>query len=74
MIAKDPRVLGSSLENRLQPRLAQVQEAGIPLDTGTINRMAKLTDDQWSTSLAFQKTKQLKQKLQDRYKRKLPTT
>jgi hypothetical protein len=48
------------------PRLAQVQEAGIPLDTGTINRMAKLTEERWSISLAFQKTKLLKQKLQDR--------
>jgi hypothetical protein len=66
MIAKNPRVLNSSLENRLKPRLAQVQEAGIPLDTGTISRMAKYTAEQWSISLAYQKTKLLKQQLQDR--------
>ena len=66
MIAKDPRNLGSSLENRLKPRLAQVQEAGIPLDTGTISRMAKYTGERWSTGLAYQKTKLLKQQLKDR--------
>ncbi len=65
-IAKDPSLLGYSLENRLKPRLAQVQEAGIPLDTGTITRMAKLTEERWSISLASQKTKLLKQQLQDR--------
>jgi hypothetical protein len=66
MIAKNPRVLCSSLENRLKPRLAQVQEAGIPLDTGTISRMAQYPVDGWSKSLAYQKTKLLKQQLQDR--------
>jgi hypothetical protein len=66
IIARDPLLLGSSLEKRLKPRLAQVQEAGIPLDTGTITRMAKYTDEQWSIGLAFQKTKLLKQQLQNR--------
>jgi hypothetical protein len=66
MFAKDPSLLGYSLENRLKPRLAQVQEAGIPLDTGTITRMAKNTEDRWSRSLAYQKTNLLKQQLQDR--------
>jgi hypothetical protein len=65
-IAKSPSLLGSSLENRLQPRLAQVQEAGIPLDTGTISRMAKYTDEQWSKGLAYQNTKLLKQQRKDR--------
>jgi hypothetical protein len=65
-IAMDPILLGYSLENRLKPRLAQVQEAGIPLDTGTISRMAKYTDERWSTGLAYQKTKLLKQQLKDR--------
>ncbi len=66
IIARDPILLGSSLENRLKPRLAQVQEAGIPLDTGTITRMAKLTEEGWSMSLAYQKRKLLKQQLKDR--------
>jgi hypothetical protein len=66
MNAKNPRVLGSSLENRLKPRLAQVQEAGIPLDTSTISRIAVYTEEEWSKGLAFQKTKLLKQQLQDR--------
>jgi mTERF domain-containing protein len=65
-IAKYPSLLGYSLENRLQPRLAQVQEAGIPLDTGTISRMATFAEERWSISLAFQKTKLLKQQLKDR--------
>jgi hypothetical protein len=65
-IAMDPILLGYSLENRLKPRLAQVQEAGIPLDTGTISRMAKYTGERWSTGLAYQKTKLLKQQLKDR--------
>jgi hypothetical protein len=66
MIAKNPRILGSSLEKRLKPRLAQVQEAVIPLDTATITRMAQYTEKQWSIGLAYQKTKLLKQQLQDR--------
>jgi hypothetical protein len=65
-LAKSPSLLGASLENRLKPRLAQVQEASIPLNTGTINRMAKYTDEQWSTGLASQKTKLLRQQLEDR--------
>jgi hypothetical protein len=66
MIAKNPRVLNSSLEKRLKPRLAQVQEAGIPLDTGIISRIAVYTEEQWSAGLAYQTTKLLKQQLQDR--------
>jgi hypothetical protein len=60
-----------SLENWLKPRLAQVQEAGIPLNTGTISRMAKYIEERWFISLAYQKTKLLKQQLQQ--DRKLPT-
>jgi hypothetical protein len=66
MTAKNPRVLGSSLENRLKPRLAQVLEAGISLDTGIVSRMAQYTEEQWSISLASQKTKLLKQQRKDR--------
>jgi hypothetical protein len=66
VIAKNPSLLSYSLKNRLKPRLAQAQVVGIPLDTGTIARMAKYTDEQWSTGLAFQKTKLLNQKLEDR--------
>jgi mTERF domain-containing protein len=61
LILKDPRVLGASLEKRLKPRLAEAQEAGIFIDTGILKRMANYTEDLWSKSLAFQKTK-----LQDR--------
>ncbi len=74
MIAKNPICLMYSLENRLKPRLAQVLEAGIPLDTRTMTRMATNTEERWSISLAYQKTKLLKQQLKDRWQRKLPTT
>jgi hypothetical protein len=60
MIAKRPSLLGYSLEKRLKPRLAEAREAGIPIDTGTVQRMAKYTEDKWSNGLAFQKTKLLK--------------
>ncbi len=58
IIATSPSLLDSSLEKRLKPRLADCQEAGIPIDTGTVQRMAMNTEDLWSNGLAFQKTKQ----------------
>jgi hypothetical protein len=63
LIAKDPRILGSSLEHRLKPRLVECQEAGIPVDTGTIRRIAKLTELGWSNSMISQKNKLLKKQL-----------
>ena len=59
MIATSPALLGSSIEKRLKPRLAECQEAGIPIDTGTVQRMAKNTEDQWSISVEFQKDKRI---------------
>jgi hypothetical protein len=47
----------NSRENRLKSRLAEIQKAGIPIDTGTISRMAQYTEDKWSISMAFQKDK-----------------
>jgi hypothetical protein len=64
LIAKDPRILGSSLENRLKPRLLECQEAGIPVDTGTLQRIAKYTELGWSNGMIFQKNKLLKKQLQ----------
>jgi hypothetical protein len=66
LIAEDPRILGSSLEHRLKPRLVECQEAGIPVDTGTVQRMAKQTEFVWSNSMTFQKNKLLKAQLQGR--------
>jgi hypothetical protein len=59
-------MLSASLEKRLKPRLAESQEEGIFIDTWLLNRMAKYAEDLWSKSLAFQKTKRLKEQLQDR--------
>jgi hypothetical protein len=66
LILKYPSILGSSLENRLKPRLVECQEAGIPVDTGTIQRIAKYTELDWSNSMIFQKNKLLKEQLQGR--------
>jgi hypothetical protein len=46
--------------------LAEAREAGIPIDTGTISRMAKLTEDQWSSSMIYQTSKLLEQELHTR--------
>jgi hypothetical protein len=59
MIANRPCLLGYSLENRLIPRLCECQEAGIPMDTGTIQRIACYTEFEWSNSIIFQKKKLL---------------
>jgi hypothetical protein len=58
IIATSPSLLDSSLEKRLKPRLADCQEAGVPIDTGAVQRMTKSTEDDRSNSLAFQKTNQ----------------
>jgi hypothetical protein len=60
-IAKSPRLLDFSLEKRLKPRLAECQKADVPIATGTVQLIAKRTEDEWSSSVAFQKTKLLKQ-------------
>ena len=65
-ITNSPRLWGASLENRLKPRLAEAQEAGIPIDTAANYRMAGYTEFAWSNSMIFQKTKLLKEKLRDR--------
>jgi hypothetical protein len=66
LIANNPSMLGYSLEKRLKPRLAECQEAGVPIDTGTLIRIAKHAEDEWSSSMAFQNTKPLKQQLLNR--------
>jgi tmRNA-binding protein len=58
-LMKDPSVIGRSLEKRLKPRLAEVREAGIPLDSGTLSRMAKYTEEKWSASMTYQKKRLL---------------
>jgi hypothetical protein len=57
LIANDPRILGSSLENRLKPRLVECQEAGVPVDTATMKRIAIYTELMWSNSMIFRKNK-----------------
>jgi hypothetical protein len=59
LLIKDPSFLSRSLEKRLKPRLAEVREAGIPIDSGTLSRMAKCTQDGWSASMAYQEKRLL---------------
>ena len=54
LLARNPRLLGSSLEKRLKPRLAEAQEAGLTIDAKCLQRMAKYTEDRWTTSLEYQ--------------------
>ena len=57
-------ILGVSIEKRLKPRLAKVQEAGIPTDSsGTLSRMAIYTEEHWSTSVEYQKKRLRRGKL-----------
>jgi hypothetical protein len=44
-LMKDPSVLDRSLEKWFKPRLAEVQEA-----SGTLSRIAKRPEEQWSAS------------------------
>jgi hypothetical protein len=46
-------LLGTSLEYRLKPRLAEAHRAGILIDRETLSRMAKNTDKQWTKSLVY---------------------
>jgi hypothetical protein len=73
-IANNPRVTCSSLENRLKPRLVEFQEAGVLIDTGTIQGVATCPESQWSNSMIFQKKQlPLEEQLQrGRQERKLP--
>ena len=63
LIVEKPRLLSASLENRLTPRLAEVREAGVPVDKGIIARMAVSTAERWSTSMVSRKKMLLKTQL-----------
>jgi hypothetical protein len=55
LVTNSPTLLTRSLEKRLKPRLAECQEAGVPIDAGTLQRIAKMTTGKWSSSMAFQR-------------------
>ena len=54
MVAKDPSLFSFSLEKRLKPRLEEARDAGIFIDSGCLQRIAKYTNDKWYASLCFQ--------------------
>jgi hypothetical protein len=58
-LMENPSALGASLGKRLMSRLAEVQESGMPIDSGTLSRMAKCARDQWSASMAHQEKRLL---------------
>jgi len=57
LVLKKPRVLLSSLEKRLKPRLKEAQEYGIEIDAGCVQRMAIWTERRWHASLLYQEEK-----------------
>ena len=77
MIATSPALLGSSIENRLKPRVVDCQEAGVPIDAGTVQRVAECAEDQWLDGLAKllkqQQQQQQQQQLLDRQMMKQAT-
>ena len=62
LILRNPRIFSISAENRLKPRLEQVQELGLPIDPGVLQRMQSYTEEKWSRSIDFQTKKLLKSK------------
>jgi hypothetical protein len=66
LLANNPRLLGSSLEKRLKQRHAERHVPGIPIDKGVVEPMAMCTEKKWSSSMAFQNTKPLKEQLLNR--------
>jgi hypothetical protein len=65
---------GTSKEKTIERTAARVLATGISMDTGTISRIAKTTEDEWAISMAFQKKIILKEQLLeiDRSQSKLP--
>jgi hypothetical protein len=61
LVANNPRLLGSSHEKQLKPRHAECQDAGVPIDKGAVEPMAMCTEKKWSSSMAFQNAKPLKE-------------
>ena len=47
LVIRNPVLFGISLEKRLRPRLEEIREAGIVIDTACLRRMGKSTDNEW---------------------------
>jgi hypothetical protein len=73
LIANNPRLLGSSFRKRLKPRHAECQEAGIPIDEGAVERIAAHAEKKWSSSMAFQNAKPLKERPPNRQQQLSPS-
>mmetsp|Transcript_3493 Transcript_3493/g.8894 ORF Transcript_3493/g.8894 Transcript_3493/m.8894 type:complete len:344 (-) Transcript_3493:135-1166(-) len=57
LVMKDPGIFTSSLEKRLKPRLEEARDAGLIIDARRLQRIAKYTEKQWTTSLDYQRKK-----------------
>ena len=55
LLRRDPRLLTVSLNNRLIPRLKEAREAGLIINPGCLKRMARMTNEKWALSLAYQR-------------------
>jgi len=62
MLIAKPHMLARSLEKRIKPRLAEVQEAGLPVDAAALKRIVLKVEKIWPASMAYQKKKFLKSK------------
>ena len=49
---RNPKMLSYGLESRLKPRLKQVKQAGIQIDSTMVAYICKKRDDQWQKFLA----------------------
>ena len=53
MVVPDPSLFGYSLKNRLEPRLEEARAAGIKIDPGCLQRIAKYTQVRWDASMLY---------------------
>jgi len=63
LLIANPYMLTRSLEKRIKPRLAEAQEAGLPINAAALARIALHTEKRWPASMAYQENKLLKSKL-----------
>lgn len=62
LLLRCPYVLMASLENRLKPRMLQMQKLGLPIDQGAISRIQSYSEARWSKSITYQTKKLLQSK------------
>ena len=59
LLIANPYIVTRSLEKRIKPRVAEVQEEGLLIDAAALVRIAMFTEEKWMASVAYQKKKLL---------------